>query len=282
MRPASAPPRRAPGSRCPCCCAATFLTPKTQWVPGYPSETFRVLKQNEIRRYGEYRTARLVLAAWDAHRCRKVSLTLNEDRMDKSLWRRTNACAALEPAYCETLAQAATKMLDANNIVIKVAEQLGGATSWIGGKLREVFKQQFGFDISEKIDAGVLGVVTGDVFPLERPGDIRDRTHDHGRGDRQIPDKTGQADEAASRAADQNQCLVQPFPPITRSIGMQTSHRAGLKAPQQVMQDGVEVFALGSPLADDNEVDLGYWTARAGLSHATVELFIKNVAAPHG
>jgi hypothetical protein len=32
---------------------------------GYPSETFRVLKNNEIRRYGEYRTARLVLAAWD-------------------------------------------------------------------------------------------------------------------------------------------------------------------------------------------------------------------------
>lgn len=31
----------------------------------YPSETFRVLKKNEIARYGEYRTARLVLAAWD-------------------------------------------------------------------------------------------------------------------------------------------------------------------------------------------------------------------------
>ena len=31
----------------------------------YPSETFRVLKNNEIRRFGEYRTARLVLAAWD-------------------------------------------------------------------------------------------------------------------------------------------------------------------------------------------------------------------------
>jgi hypothetical protein len=34
--------------------------------PDYPSETFRVLKKNEIARYGEYRTARLVLAAWDA------------------------------------------------------------------------------------------------------------------------------------------------------------------------------------------------------------------------
>lgn len=31
----------------------------------YPSETFRVLKEKEIREYGEYRTQRLVLAAWD-------------------------------------------------------------------------------------------------------------------------------------------------------------------------------------------------------------------------
>ena len=33
--------------------------------PDYPSETFRVLKHNEIARFGEYRTARLVLAAYD-------------------------------------------------------------------------------------------------------------------------------------------------------------------------------------------------------------------------
>ena len=33
--------------------------------PGYPSETFRVLKEREIRQYGEYRTARLVLQAWE-------------------------------------------------------------------------------------------------------------------------------------------------------------------------------------------------------------------------
>ena len=31
----------------------------------YPSETFRVLKDREIREYGEYRTQRLVLEAWD-------------------------------------------------------------------------------------------------------------------------------------------------------------------------------------------------------------------------
>ncbi len=31
----------------------------------YPSETFRVLKENEISQFGEYRTRRLVLEAWD-------------------------------------------------------------------------------------------------------------------------------------------------------------------------------------------------------------------------
>ena len=31
----------------------------------FPGETFRVLKDSEMRKYGEYRTGRLVLAAWD-------------------------------------------------------------------------------------------------------------------------------------------------------------------------------------------------------------------------
>jgi hypothetical protein len=41
------------------------LDPADVKGPEYPSETFRVLKKNEIARLGEYRTARLVLAAYD-------------------------------------------------------------------------------------------------------------------------------------------------------------------------------------------------------------------------
>jgi hypothetical protein len=33
--------------------------------PDFPGETFRVLKEKEEREYGEYRTRRLVLEAWD-------------------------------------------------------------------------------------------------------------------------------------------------------------------------------------------------------------------------
>ena len=42
------------------------LDPKDVMGADYPSETFRVLQNNEIKKYGEYRTARLVLAAYDA------------------------------------------------------------------------------------------------------------------------------------------------------------------------------------------------------------------------
>ncbi|WP_170004173.1 Eco57I restriction-modification methylase domain-containing protein [Pseudopontixanthobacter vadosimaris] len=41
------------------------LDPKDVMGEDYPSETFRVLKNNEIKKHGEYRTQRLVLAAYD-------------------------------------------------------------------------------------------------------------------------------------------------------------------------------------------------------------------------
>jgi hypothetical protein len=42
-----------------------ILDPADVMGPDYPSETFRVLKEKEIRQFDEYRTRRLVLSAWD-------------------------------------------------------------------------------------------------------------------------------------------------------------------------------------------------------------------------
>ena len=42
-----------------------ILDPSDVYGPDFPSETFRVLKNNDIKKYGEYRTQRLVLEAWD-------------------------------------------------------------------------------------------------------------------------------------------------------------------------------------------------------------------------
>ena len=42
-----------------------ILDPQDVYGPDFPGETFRVLKEKEIRLYGEYRTRRLVLEAWE-------------------------------------------------------------------------------------------------------------------------------------------------------------------------------------------------------------------------
>jgi hypothetical protein len=42
-----------------------ILDPQDVMGSDYPSETFRVLKENECKLFGEYRTRRLVLEAWD-------------------------------------------------------------------------------------------------------------------------------------------------------------------------------------------------------------------------
>jgi hypothetical protein len=42
-----------------------ILDPKAVMGVDYPSETFRVLKEDEIKEFGEYRTQRFVLEAWD-------------------------------------------------------------------------------------------------------------------------------------------------------------------------------------------------------------------------
>jgi hypothetical protein len=42
-----------------------ILDPESVMGSDYPSETFPGLKNKELREYGEYRTMRLVLEAWD-------------------------------------------------------------------------------------------------------------------------------------------------------------------------------------------------------------------------
>ena len=42
-----------------------LLDPADVMGADYPSETFRVLKEGELRAFGEYRTRRRVLEAWD-------------------------------------------------------------------------------------------------------------------------------------------------------------------------------------------------------------------------
>lgn len=61
------------------------LDPADVMGESYPSETFRVLKNNETREFGEYRTRRLVLEAWD--------------RLEASGWREAPASTSTGAQY---------------------------------------------------------------------------------------------------------------------------------------------------------------------------------------
>jgi hypothetical protein len=48
-----------------------ILDPADVYGPDFPGETFRVLKEKETKLYGEYRTRRLVLEAWDVEESKR-------------------------------------------------------------------------------------------------------------------------------------------------------------------------------------------------------------------
>jgi len=52
---------------------AYVLDPKAVYGDDFPGETFRVLKENERKKYGEYRTERLVLEYYRAWHRREMS-----------------------------------------------------------------------------------------------------------------------------------------------------------------------------------------------------------------
>jgi uncharacterized protein (DUF433 family) len=62
-----------------------ILDPQDIYGENFPGETFRVLKDREIRNYGEYRTKRLVLDAWDrisGKTTRRVQKTITITNVD--------------------------------------------------------------------------------------------------------------------------------------------------------------------------------------------------------
>ena len=50
-----------------------ILDPKSVMGPDFPSESFRVLQDSELRRFGEYRTARLVMSAWQEQELAEIT-----------------------------------------------------------------------------------------------------------------------------------------------------------------------------------------------------------------
>lgn len=206
----------------------------------------------------------------------------------------SNACTGLAPNDCAELERAAVKLLDARNIVIKLSESLADAATSAGGNFAGFLKDKTGFDPVARIK---------EKYGVDVPEKIQNLVHDllwnvqsgamlgmdvDGTGDR-----WGWFHKALVMASGASggffglPGLLWDLPITTTNIMRSVADIARSFPEEHIDSDDtkracIEVFALGSPLSDDDEAEVGYWAARAGINHATLEALIKVVAARFG
>jgi hypothetical protein len=175
--------------------------------------------------------------------------------------------------------EAATKSCDARGIVMKIIESFGDAMSSVGAHAADALKDKFGIDVSGKVQEITQDLLwsfqTGSMVGLDA----------NGSGDRwEWYHKALVIASGASGGFVGLPGLLWDIPITTGTIMRSVADIARSFPGEDIGSDDtkracIEVFALGGPLSDDDEADLGYWATRAGLGHATIEIAIKAVAA---
>ena len=194
----------------------------------------------------------------------------------------TNSCAGIALDDCDELNRAAERFLDARNVVIKIAESFGDAASWAGGHVADAIKDKLGIDVEERLQA-----IIGDLLWNFQNGAMAGLDK-KGGGDRwEWLHKGIVVASGISGGFFGLPGLLWDLPITTGSIMRSVADIARSYPDEDISSDDtkracIEVLATGSPLVDDDDAELGYWTARLGLNHASVELLIKAVAARFG
>ncbi|HUD60382.1 MAG TPA: EcsC family protein [Acetobacteraceae bacterium] len=200
-------------------------------------------------------------------------------RLDDSL--RLDDSAGLDDSDHASLAQAAAILLDARSIVIRTSEWLGGKLNGVGRRFADIGPHLLGQDWQPRyqalVEAALRNAYRVGTVGLDSESD-RQPWHWFAR---LVAAATGSASGfvgVPGIAADLpiTTCLM------VRSIAeIARSHGEDLTSPD-TRQACIEVFAFGGPEIEDEDIDIAYWTIRGSLSHASITLLIRQVAARFG
>jgi hypothetical protein len=191
------------------------------------------------------------------------------------------ACTDLDEAGRAKLAEAAAILLDARGIVIRTSEWVGGRLHGIGRRVADIGPHLLGEEwrghYQGLIESALRNAYRVGTFGLDSGSTRRPR----GRLGRLIAAATGGASGfigVPGIAADLpvTTCL------IMRSIAAIARAHGEDLASAETRQACVEVFAFGGPEIADDDIDVAYWTIRGSLSHASITLLIRQVAARFG
>lgn len=192
-----------------------------------------------------------------------------------------NACAGLDDSDRASLAEAAAILLDARGIVIRTSEWLGGKLRGVGRRFADVGPHLFGQDWQARYQA----LVEGALRNAYRVGTVGL----DGEGERPPWRWFNKLVAAATGGASGFVGVpgIAADLPITTCLMMRSiaeiarSHGEDLTS-ADTRQACIEVFAFGGPEIEDEDIDIAYWTIRGSLSHASISLLIRQVAARFG
>jgi hypothetical protein len=192
-----------------------------------------------------------------------------------------NACGGLSDADRARLAEAAGILLDARGMVIRTSEWLGGRLHGLGRRFADLGPHLLGEDWQARYQALVEGALHN-AYRIGTLGlDATSGNRPRRRASRLTAAATGGASGfigAPGIAADLpiTTCLM------LRSIArIARSHGEDLTS-ADTRQACIEVFAFGGPEMADEDIDIAWWTIRGSLSHASITLLIRQVAARFG
>jgi hypothetical protein len=192
-----------------------------------------------------------------------------------------NACAGLSDAERDSLAEAADILLDARGIVIRISGWLAGRLHGAGRRFTDIGPHLLGDDWQARyqalIEAALRNAYRIGTFGL----DATDRRRRWRRSSKLIAAATGGASGFAGAPG------IAADLPVTTCLMMRSiaeiarAHGEDLAA-ADTRQACIEVFAFGGPEIGDEDIDVAYWTIRGSMSHASLALVIRQVAARFG
>ena len=179
------------------------------------------------------------------------------------------------------LAEAAVILLDARGPVIRMSERLGRRLRGIGVRFADLGPHLPGEDWQGRhralVETALRNAYRVGTLGLDTVGARRPRR----RTGRLLAAATGSASGligVPGIAADLpvTTCLMM------RSIAeIARAHGEDLASPA-TRQACIEVFAFGGPELADEDIDIAWWTIRGSLSHTSIALLIRQVAARFG
>jgi hypothetical protein len=192
-----------------------------------------------------------------------------------------NACGGLSNADRARLAEAARILLDARGVVIRTSEWLGARLHGVGRRFAEFGPHLLGEDWEARYRVLVEGALDSayrlGTLGLHAASTQRPRR----RAARLLAAATGGASGLIGIPG------IAADLPVTTCLMMRSiaeiarAHGEDLTS-VETRQACIEVFAFGGPEIADEDIDIAWWTIRGSLSHASIALLIRQVAARFG